>query len=63
MQAGKIDTQNTPNSELRAILTQWDVTYEDEPAIYSKKTQAKLASKGIVRFSKYWNEVSEEILN
>jgi len=63
MQAGKIETQNTPNSELRAILTQWDVTYEDEPAIYSIKTQAKLASKGIVRFSKYWNEVSEEILN
>ena len=63
IQAGRIETQVTPNTELRTLLAQWDVAYVDESAIYSKKTQAKLSSLGILRFSKYWNVISDEILN
>jgi len=63
IQAGPIETQITPNTGLRTLLAKWDVGYFEEPTIYSKKTKAKLSSQGIVRFSKYWNVVSEEILN
>ena len=67
IQAGRIETQVTPNTELRTLIAQWDVAYVDESAIYSKKTQAKLSAKlssmGILRFSKYWHVVSDEILN
>lgn len=52
----------TPNTALRKRLSVCNVTYIEEPSIYSETTKQKLNSKGVVRFSKYWNEVGEEIL-
>jgi hypothetical protein len=34
----------------------------EEQPIYNETTKQKLNAKGIVRFSKYWNEVGAEIL-
>jgi hypothetical protein len=47
---------------LKHLLSKCHVTYIDEPAIYSKVTQEKLHARGLMRFSKYWSYVGEEIL-
>ncbi len=62
LNSGLVETQMTPNTALRKLLPSWNVSYIEEQAIYSKATQQKLSEKGMVRFSKYWNEVGEEIL-
>lgn len=62
MNAGSIQTQMTPNTALRKQLAGCDVTYIEEQSIYTKNVKEKLRAKGIVRFSKYWNEVGAEVL-
>jgi hypothetical protein len=62
MNAGSIQTQMTPNTTLRKQLAGCDVTYIEEQSIYTKNVKEKLRAKGIVRFSKYWNEVGAEVL-
>ncbi|CEN55685.1 FAD-binding domain-containing protein [Candidatus Methylopumilus turicensis] len=59
---GHVETQSTPNSMLRHLLSKCSVTYIEEPAIYSDVTKEKLHARGLMRFSKYWNFVGEEIL-
>lgn len=61
--AGSLETQMTPNTTFRKLLAQCQVTYIEEPRIYSVEAKTKLHTKGIMRFSKYWNEVGAEILN
>lgn len=60
--AGSLETQMTPNRTFRKLLAPCQVTYIDEPSIYSTEAKTKLHTKGIMRFSKYWNEVGAEIL-
>ena len=62
LNASSVETQMTPNTALKKRLSSCNVTYIEEQSIYSKITKEKLSSKGMVRFSKYWNEVGEEIL-
>jgi deoxyribodipyrimidine photo-lyase len=62
LNAGSVETQNTPNTIIRNLLSSCNVSYFDEPAIYAEMTKQKLNAKGVVRFSKYWNEVGAEIL-
>lgn len=62
LNCGHVATQSTPNMTLKHLLSKCRVTYIDEPAIYSEVTQEKLHTKGLMRFSKYWNYVGEEIL-
>ena len=62
LNAGSLETQTTPNTIIRNLLSTCKVSYIDEPAIYSEMTKQKLKLKGIVRFSKYWNEVGAEVL-
>jgi len=62
LKVGSIETQMTPNTGLRKRMSACKVTYVEELSIYSAVTKKKLDSKGVMRFSKYWNEVGEEIL-
>jgi deoxyribodipyrimidine photo-lyase len=62
LNCGHVVTQSTPNMTLKHLLSKCHVTYIDEPAIYSKVTQEKLHARGLMRFSKYWSYVGEEIL-
>lgn len=62
LHAGKLETQKTPNTDLNQLLAKCNVIYVEEPEIYSKSLSEKLHSKGLIRFSKYWNQVSQEIL-
>jgi deoxyribodipyrimidine photo-lyase len=62
LNAGSVETQMTPNTALTKRLSACNVTYVEEQSIYLETTKQKLHSKGVVRFSKYWNEVGAEIL-
>ncbi|MFZ9643062.1 MAG: FAD-binding domain-containing protein [Candidatus Methylopumilus sp.] len=62
LNAASVETQMTPNTALKQRLAACRVTYVEEQAIYSETAKQKLNSKGIVRFSKYWDAVGEEIL-
>ena len=62
LNAGSIETQMTPNTALRKQLSAYKVTYVDEQSIYPEKVREKLTQKGVIRFSKYWNEVGAELL-
>ncbi|TSA56854.1 MAG: DNA photolyase [Methylophilaceae bacterium] len=62
LNTGSVETQMTPNTALRKRLSACNVTYVEEQSIYLETTKQKLYSKGVVRFSKYWNEVGAEIL-
>jgi deoxyribodipyrimidine photo-lyase len=62
LNCGHIETQKTPNMTIRHLLSKCHVRYIDEPAIYSEATKEKLHARGLMRFSKYWSYVGEEIL-
>lgn len=62
LHCGHLETQATPNRKIKHLLSKCHVTYFDEPAIYSEATKEKLHARGLMRFSKYWNYVGEEIL-
>lgn len=62
LNAGSIETQMIPNTLLRKQLSLCKVSYVAEASIYPEKIKEKLHQKGIVRFSKYWNEVGAEVL-
>lgn len=62
LNCGHVTTQSTPNMTLKHLLSKCHVTYIDEPAIYSEVAKEKLNARGLMRFSKYWNYVGEEIL-
>jgi deoxyribodipyrimidine photo-lyase len=62
LDAGHIETQMTPNTALRKQLSVCNVTYVAEQSIYPEIVKEKLTQKGVIRFSKYWNEVGAEVL-
>ncbi len=62
LNTGSVETQMTPNTALRKRLSGCHINYVEEQPIYNETTKQKLNAKGIVRFSKYWNEVGAEIL-
>jgi deoxyribodipyrimidine photo-lyase len=62
LNAGSVETQMTPNTALRKQLSACNTTYVAEQSIYPETVREKLHRKGMVRFSKYWNEVGAEVL-
>jgi len=57
-EVGRIETQDTPNRELKNVLTPFSPTWHPEP----KLVDIEVSAKRLKRFSRYWDKVGPYVL-